>query len=98
MSGTTTDRKIADIRAKRGVFLLGVLKPTALLAITVDIAPGELGGSYRRGVPAADGVPAKNRGCGGGALGIDCSSCISASGGSELGNLRGDDIARDCVF
>lgn len=61
---------------------------------------GELGASEksrgREGVPAAEGVVGKKRGCAGGALGMDCSecvlSCISASGGSELGKLRGEDI------
>lgn len=61
-------------------------------------ATGELGATElppRRGVPDADGVDARKRGCCGGAFCMDCSSCISASGGSELGNFSGDDIADD---
>jgi hypothetical protein len=55
---------MAYIRAKRGVFLLGVLIPIALLAIRPDISPGELGALSRRdGVPFADGVAARKRGC-----------------------------------
>ena len=73
-----------------------MLRPTARLAIIP--ATGELGATeppFRRGVPDTDGVAARKRGCWGGAFCIDCSSCISASGGSELGNLSGDDIADD---
>lgn len=86
-----------DIRANKGV-LLGVLIPTALLAITLVNAfgvPASEGRSFR-GVPAAEGVEGKKRGfSGGGAWDMDCpawvASSISASGTSELGKSRGGD-------
>lgn len=67
----------------------GVVIPNALPAVML---PG-----VRIGVPAADGVPAKNSGFAGGALGTDCSpvsSSIATSAGSEDGksSAGGDDI------
>lgn len=83
--------KYQDPPANKGV-LFGVLIPKALLA-----GMPRIGVASRAGVPAAEGVLAKNRGCGGGASGIDCSpkvlvlSCISTS--SEVGkSIGGDDM------
>lgn len=91
------DKEHRSLRAKSGFFLLGVLRPTARLAMMPDT--GELGAALlsrrREGVPDAEGVVARKSGCCGGAFCIDCSSCMSASGGSELGNRSGDDIADD---
>jgi len=77
--------------SKRGVrgADLGVDIPSARLAMI----PGVLGTALFLGVPLVEGVAGSNRGCLGGAFGIDCSadscSCISTS---ESGKFIGEDI------
>ena len=77
--------------SKRGVrgADLGVDIPSARLAMI----PGVLGTALFLGVPLVEGVAGSNRGCLGGAFGIDCSadscSCMSTS---ESGKSIGEDI------
>ena len=80
------------IPSKRGVrgADLGVDIPNARLAMI----PGVLGTALFLGVPlVVEGVPGSNKGCLGGAFGIDCSadpsSCMSTS---ESGKFIGEDI------
>lgn len=83
-----------DSRANKGVLgaLLGVLIPIALLATTL---PGVLIADRFVGVPWADGVPARKRGCCCRCrLGVVLtSSCIFTSPSSEDGkSIGGEDI------
>lgn len=72
------------------------------MALLRGVLPGP-SAVHLRGVPETDGVPARNRGSAGGAIGIDCSVFasvlvlpISISSKSEVGKSigGGDDMSK----